>query len=650
MKKMDNQIHIVFICDENYVMPTVVAITSLSMNKDKDTYYSIHVLTNNISYNSQLMFRNLEKETIQIEILDQTQSSLFTKCKIENLHVSTAALYKFTIATLFPQYEKILYLDSDILVQKDLSKLYNTDISSVYAAVVKDYKPMTYNPPQVEKLGVNHTSYFNSGVMLLNLNKLREDDLFHKLLDYRLHGINFFMDQDALNVVFQKKVIYLPFLYNVMSSVMGFFKTESIIKYYGLPESISKEDIYNYAVVVHLCTKYKPWSYLNVPFADEWMFYYNHSVLQKTLKRKKLDISIQNKIFAEIGYKMTARTLNISNDIIVSLTSYPARIQFVSKVISSIFDQTVKADKILLWLAEEQFPNREEDLSEELLEQTKKGLEIRWCDDLKPHKKYYYTMQEFPDSIVITVDDDVIYNSKLIETLLISYIHYPFAVSAMRAHLIKFDENGKISPYCKWKREYKYFGIPSMALCATGVGGILYPPRVMHEELFNKNQIYKLCIYADDLWLKVMQILTNTPVVIAGESAKLLYIENSQSEALWKTNDAEGANDIQFSKILENYDTYLSENDTVIQRIRLSELYLESLFEIKSGNSNLKAQLKKAKQEIIAIHTSWSYRIGRFITFIPRKVRGVIRCYKEHGILFTLKRIETKIERFFYRR
>lgn len=631
--------HIVFICDENYVMPTVVAITSLCLNKARETHYSIHILASDISADSKLIFQGLKTKTVDVEIIDQIQTSQFQKCEIENLHVSTAALYKFNIAKIFPQLDKVLYLDGDILIQKDLFNLYETDISNVYAAVVKDYKPMTYNPPQVKKLSIEHSAYFNSGVMLLNLKKFREDDLSQKLFDYRLHGINYFMDQDALNVVFQEKVIYLSFLYNVMSSVMGFFKTEDILDYYKLSDIESKEDIYKCATIVHLCTKYKPWDYSNVPFADEWNFYYNHSPITEPRNRQKLEPKIQRKLFAEIGQKMTGTAWGISNDIIVSLTSFPARIQFVSQVIDSIFNQTVKVDKVVLWLAEDQFPYRENSLPIQLLEQAKHGLEIRWCDDLKPHKKYYYTMEEFPDSIVITIDDDVIYSNNLVETLLNSYIKYPYAVSAMRAHLMTFGSNGNVLPYKYWKREYKWSGEPSMSLLATGIGGVLYPPHIMCDELFNKNAIKELCINADDLWLKIMQVIVHTPVVVADKPQKLTCIDGTQETALWKNNDSLGENDTQLLRILEEYNLYWGESDTLIERMRISSLCITEPNIENVNVKKLQQNLKDAKKEIAAIHASWSYRIGRFITFIPRKIRGGIRCYQEHGWKYTWQRV-----------
>ena len=90
--------------------------------------------------------------------------------------------------------------------------------------------------------------------------------------------------------------------------------------------------------------------------------------------------------------------------IIVSLTSYPARIAGIAQMLESIYSQTRKADKIVLWLAEEQFPNKDDDLPDDLRKlQFEDKLEVRWCDDLKPHKKYFYALQEFTDDVVYNI-------------------------------------------------------------------------------------------------------------------------------------------------------------------------------------------------------------------------------------------------------
>ncbi|MCF0120022.1 MAG: hypothetical protein HUJ65_00165, partial [Oscillospiraceae bacterium] len=97
-------------------------------------------------------------------------------------------------------------------------------------------------------------------------------------------------------------------------------------------------------------------------------------------------------------------------EIIVSLTSYPARIDAVGLVIERLLDQSYPADRIILNLADAQFKNRK--LPAKLKELESSGaVTINWCDDLKSHKKYFCTMQQYPEAVIITVGDDELYSS-----------------------------------------------------------------------------------------------------------------------------------------------------------------------------------------------------------------------------------------------
>ena len=91
--------------------------------------------------------------------------------------------------------------------------------------------------------------------------------------------------------------------------------------------------------------------------------------------------------------------------VIVSLTTFPARINFVHKTISALLNQTFKPDSVVLWLAEEQFPDKK--IPETLLNLQKYGLEVRWCEDIRSFKKLVPSLREFPNDIIVTADDDI---------------------------------------------------------------------------------------------------------------------------------------------------------------------------------------------------------------------------------------------------
>ena len=246
--------------------------------------------------------------------------------------------------------------------------------------------------------------------------------------------------------------------------------------------------------------------------------------------------------------------------IIVSVTSHPARIREVVLAIRTVYRQTRQPDKVILWLGEEKFPNRYNDLPEELLRLvSEKGLEIRWCEDIGPHTKYFYAFQEYPDALVITIDDDILYPPDRIENLYQCYLRFPKAVSAGRADFVPVSEFEEMPPVTIWPEEVDAWVLqPSMQLYAMGVNCVLYPTVLFSQvsELLDKETIRRVCPYADDLWLKAMQAVAGIPVVVA-ESDQPLPISTveSQDTALWHYNCVDGGNNVQWKQIEQEIDS-----------------------------------------------------------------------------------------------
>jgi glycosyltransferase involved in cell wall biosynthesis/lipopolysaccharide biosynthesis glycosyltransferase len=287
---------IVLITDENYVKPTIVTITSILVNKYANTNYKIYVLGNSLSYESKKLLQKIDSSVMVVPFKNAFAEFIGT-----HGHVSAAALLKFKIADLFPQYDKILYLDTDMIIQHDLTELFKIDIRNKYAAVVKDMFGML-DVHVCNKL--NLTDYFNSGMMLLNIKKMRNEKTYDKLLDYKLHkDIRRFMDQDCLNVVFNENVIFLSCKYNYMPCNQKVYNNDQVAQFYGvLSALIPKFDLY--ALIIHLTNKQKPWDYNNVYGTDLWAEYYYKSVLKNhVLKYKdiiKPKVPLKQKIKAKI--------------------------------------------------------------------------------------------------------------------------------------------------------------------------------------------------------------------------------------------------------------------------------------------------------------------------------------------------------------
>ncbi len=254
-----------------------------------------------------------------------------------------------------------------------------------------------------------------------------------------------------------------------------------------------------------------------------------------------------------------------SRKIIVSLTSYPRRIGAVATTLETIFAQTKKPKEIILWLAPSQFPGQEADLPKELqdLIQQKK-LTVRWCVDIMGHKKYFYALQEYTEDVVVTIDDDLLYAKDTLATLYASYLLYPEAVSTMRTHLVMISEEGKVLPYNDWVLETNScVNEPSMQLMASGGAGDLYPPNLYRKEFFDLDVIERCCPWADNLWVKMMEAISDVPVVLARPSDPLQFVEDTQEETLFEINGRQKKYDDQMQKTIQWTDEVFGEGALV---------------------------------------------------------------------------------------
>jgi len=235
-------------------------------------------------------------------------------------------------------------------------------------------------------------------------------------------------------------------------------------------------------------------------------------------------------------------------ELIISLTSYKGRIDVVDIAIKCLLRQSVKVNRIILWLASDEFS--EIDLPERIVQLRNYGVDIRFCDNLLAHKKYFYAMQEFPNSYIITFDDDFYYEKDMILNLLNLKNKFNSSIVTNRAHLISF-KNGKIIPYKLWehnttnsRRGHQIF--------ATGGVGTLYQPRFFKKYIYERNLIIKICPRADDVWLKFMAYLNDVKVVTNKKYNKdFITLPESQKEKLVSGNVTLGGNDSQFRKALD---------------------------------------------------------------------------------------------------
>lgn len=241
-----------------------------------------------------------------------------------------------------------------------------------------------------------------------------------------------------------------------------------------------------------------------------------------------------------------------NQEIIVSLTSFPARINDVWIVIECLFRQTVKPDKIVLWLGSEKF--RDKSLPDNLTKLCNKGLEIRFCEDLRSHTKYYYIMKENPESYIITFDDDLYLDRNVIKNLIDLNSKFPNCICTNRGHKMTLNNDDSLKKYSQWCHNTTK-SEPAYDIFPTGCNGVLYPPKALHEEVFNKDVFKKYCYFADDVWLKIMACKKGTKAVTNKRYNKdPISIQKSQTEKLVTSNVKSGGNDKQLQDVCEFYD------------------------------------------------------------------------------------------------
>jgi hypothetical protein len=211
-----------------------------------------------------------------------------------------------------------------------------------------------------------------------------------------------------------------------------------------------------------------------------------------------------------------------SSRVIVSLTSFPARIDEAHLAIYTLLDQTRKADVVVLWLASEEFPEGEKSLPPKLLALKKRGLEIRWCENIGSFKKLIPALREFPDDVLITADDDLLYGKDWLQGLLNGYAAHPKDINCSRMRRIKFDGNGRIMPYTEWGGLQNYADNPD-ASCLnwpTTGGGVLYPPGSFDPHALDHGLALKLCPTADDVWFWAMCAINGKKFRLVKKHAK----------------------------------------------------------------------------------------------------------------------------------
>ena len=248
----------------------------------------------------------------------------------------------------------------------------------------------------------------------------------------------------------------------------------------------------------------------------------------------------------------------IRNDVVVSLTTIPTRLSVLEPCIRSLINQSVKPDKVLLWLCEDGYFGRNaisrDSVPETISQYQQDGLVIKWTKNIGPFTKLIPSLTLFGSKKIVTADDDTIYPKKWLKGLLRVSDGHPGNIVCYRGSRMVMN-NGKLEPYNDWPEFISKNS--SLWLFPTGKDGVLYPPGVLSKEVFNEDVFKKLTPFADDVWFKAMSLLNGTSCKkIASVHRDYQVIKGSGQVELQTDNVGGNKNDEYLQRVFDKYELF----------------------------------------------------------------------------------------------
>ena len=296
------EIPIFFSTDDNYIPFLVVAIRSLIDNALDINRYRILILNSGILEENINIIKSFETENCKIEFVNVND-----KIKDINEHLSyrlrdyysNSIYYRIFIASLFPNYDKALYLDSDIVLVDDIANLYYSILGDHLIGAVTDdvvHTNEVFSKYAIDALGINSKDYFNSGILLMNLKGLREEKIEEKFI-HLISTYNFDViapDQDYLNFLCKGRVKYFHKGWDRMALIED--------------ASFDERDLH----LIHYNMFQKPWNYSGIPYEEEfWSYAKKTPYYEEICKMKENYPKEQVEKDAQAGINLVNRAANI---------------------------------------------------------------------------------------------------------------------------------------------------------------------------------------------------------------------------------------------------------------------------------------------------------------------------------------------------
>lgn len=245
--------------------------------------------------------------------------------------------------------------------------------------------------------------------------------------------------------------------------------------------------------------------------------------------------------------KFKSQKHQLDHELVVSLTSFPARFNRLHYTLMCVLNQSVKPGRVVLWIAHED----ENLLPKSVLDLRIYGLEIRFTEDIRSYKKLIPSLELYPGASFIIVDDDLYYSRNLIKRLLEEAKIFPHCVIAGRIHQVVFDSSGQIKPYKNWNWDCSIK--QSKNNFYTGCGGAFFPKGVFPQDVLNKRAFLELAPTADDVWFNWMLKLNSIQINGLGSKFSFWDWPDSQVISLHSNNVGGLGNDKQIENMIRVY-------------------------------------------------------------------------------------------------
>lgn len=275
----NKEVNMVFTTDVNYKDYLKVTLNSAIKNKNEETVYNIYILSVEMNEKQTQDFKKFNSDKVHIFIKPLKLDSIKDVGNFSvKYHVTRADLFKFFMPDIFPELDKILYIDVDTVIQKDLLEIYNVNLGDKYIGAVYKCSPK-YSWKKILGHWYTRKKYnYNCGVILYNLKKWREDNITKELIKAKNKDkIRKLMTQTAFNDVLSgDKVYHLPPYYNYLTQWNNeMFKIYDFKKLYRpyLRKINSADELYKRAVIIHYADSHKPWRNKKAPHLNDWLKY-----------------------------------------------------------------------------------------------------------------------------------------------------------------------------------------------------------------------------------------------------------------------------------------------------------------------------------------------------------------------------------------